>query len=257
MNYEEFVKKIQEIKEMEWVKTHRRGDTGIGKTLEDLLGISENNIAGPDFDVYELKSGRKDSSSMLTLFTKAPLPKGANKELLKAFGYKQRTRLVNNGQKHLSSYISVEEREEKTAEEDCRIEEKELHVTVDALKENSVGLKLKIADDRIYIANARNVEAYYDGAVLKAAFDKKYARLIYVLASNKTQDSAEHFWFNEAFLLRGFSFKRFSELIAQGTIKVDIRIGHYPDGRLHDHGTGLRVLPQYLPQCFERIERII
>lgn len=256
MNYNEFVKRIKEVKGMKWVKTHRKGDTGIGKTLEDLLGISENNIAGPDFDIYELKSGRKDSSSMLTLFTKAPLPRGANKELLKAFGYRQRTRPANNSQKRLPSYMDVEIREE-TAEEECRIEEKELHVTVDALKENSVGLKLEIADNRIYIANDKNVEAYYDENVLKEAFEKKYARLVYVLASNKKQDGVEHFLFNEAFLLRGFSFKRFSELIKKGIIKVDIRIGHYPDGRLHDHGTGFRVLPKYLPQCFEKIERII
>ena len=255
MNYDEFVKKIKKIKEMKWVESHRKGDTGIGKTLEDLLGISENNIAGPDFDIYELKSGRKDSSSMLTLFTKAPLPKGANKELLKVFGYRQRTRPANNSQKPLSSYMDVETREETEAE--CRIEEKELHVTVDALKENSVGLMLEIVDNRIYIGNNKKVEAYYDENALKKAFEEKYARLIYVLASNKMQDGVELFWFNEAFLLRGFSFKRFSELIEIGTIKIDIRIGHYQNGRLHDHGTGFRVLPKYLPQCFEIIEKII
>ena len=61
MNYNEFVERIKQIKDMGFVESNRSGDTGIGKTLEDLLGISENNIAGPDFDIYELKSGRKDS----------------------------------------------------------------------------------------------------------------------------------------------------------------------------------------------------
>ena len=75
MNYNEFLKRIREIKEMGYVRSHRKGDTGIGKTLEDLLGITENNIAGPDFSIYELKSGRKDSSSMLTFFTKTPSPR--------------------------------------------------------------------------------------------------------------------------------------------------------------------------------------
>lgn len=82
MNYNEFLKRITEIKEMNYVRSHRKGDTGIGKTIEDLLGITENNIAGPDFSIYELKSGRKDSSSMLTLFTKTPMPKGAVKKPL-------------------------------------------------------------------------------------------------------------------------------------------------------------------------------
>src|SRR4030067_1961149 len=96
MNYNEFAEKISQIKDKGFVVSNRPGDTGIGKTLEDLLGISENNIAGPDFDVYELKSGRKDSASMLTLFTKAPMPKGANKSLLETFGYEKRTKKNRN-----------------------------------------------------------------------------------------------------------------------------------------------------------------
>jgi hypothetical protein len=90
MELTDFLLKIQEIKKRGFEPTHRKGPTGIGKTLEDLLGITENNIAGPDFSIYELKTGRKDSSSMLTLFTKAPEPKGANNRLLEKCGYAQR-----------------------------------------------------------------------------------------------------------------------------------------------------------------------
>ena len=60
MNYSEFLAKITKIKSMGYVPSHRKGPTGIGKTLEDLLGITENNIPGPDFSNYELKSGRKN-----------------------------------------------------------------------------------------------------------------------------------------------------------------------------------------------------
>jgi len=249
MNYAEFLDRLKEIKEMRYVESHRRGDTGIGKTLEDLLGISENNIAGPDFEIYELKSGRKDSSSMLTLFTKAPLPKGANKSLLRVFGYAQRK--LPRDYKQLS--LTGEEIEESS----IPLEDKELHVTVDSIKPNSVGLILEIKGDRIYIANNEGVEAYYDKKILREAFEKKYERLIYVLADNKKERKKEHFWFNEAYLLYGFSFERFSELIKEGKLKVDLRIGHYPDGRPHDHGTGFRILPKYLPQCFEDVQPIM
>lgn len=249
MDYTDFVNRINEIKKMGYVESHRRGDTGIGKTLEDLLGISENNIAGPDFEVYELKSGRKDSSSMLTLFTKAPLPKGANKNLLESFGYRQRK--VSRDYKQLSLTG------EKIDESSIPIEEKELHVTVDSIKPNSVGLMLEIKGDRLYIANDKGVEAYYDNKTLREAFEKKYHKLIYVLADNRKRKGKDQFWFNEANLLDGFGFKRFSKLVKEGLLKVDIRIGHYPDGRPHDHGTGFRILPKYLPQCFETIQRII
>ena len=46
--FDELVEGIKELKERGFVKTHRSNDTGIGKTLEDLLGIKENNFAGPD-----------------------------------------------------------------------------------------------------------------------------------------------------------------------------------------------------------------
>src|SRR3989304_1358761 len=154
MNYNEFVERIKQIKDMGFVESNRSGDTGIGKTLEDLLGISENNIAGPDFDIYELKSGRKDSSSMLTLFTKAPMPKGANKSLLEAFGYKQRPK-HNRKQQHATDYVGT-----RIPEQECSTKEKELHVTVDSKSINSVGLKLEIKDKRVYISNAKNVMAF-------------------------------------------------------------------------------------------------
>jgi hypothetical protein len=253
MNYDEFLGKIKEIKKMGYVRSHRKGDTGIGKTLEDLLGITENNIAGPDFSIYELKSGRKDSSSMLTLFTKTPMPKGAIKRLLEVFGYKQRKKTYDISQKKLASYLGIENK----GSEEPSIEEKELHVTVDAIRKNSVGLILKIADDRVHIANDKNAEAYYKRSVLEKAFRKKYSKLIYVLASRKKEDNEEFLWFDEAYLLEGFSFTRFSELVEKGIIKLDLRVGHYPDGRTHDHGTGFRVLPKYLPQCFEKIEKIL
>ena len=38
---------------------------------------------------------------------------------------------------------------------------------------------------------------------------------------------------------------------------VDIRIGQYPDGRPHDHGTGFRVFPDKLELCFSHRKRIL
>jgi hypothetical protein len=249
MEYPEFQLKIAQIKAMGYVQSHRKGDTGIGKTLEDLLDITENNIAGPDFATYELKAGRKESVSMLTLFTKAPLPASANKRLLEVFGYAQRKVPRNHKQLSLAG--------KEVNESKIPVQDKELHVTVDALKPNSVGLKLGVRENKLSIENDKCVEAYWDNDTLKEAFEKKYHRLVYVLADHKIEGCKEYFWFNEGLLLDGFSFERFSELVVEGRLKVDIRIGHYPDGRLHDHGTGFRVLPKYLPQCFKTIDRIL
>ena len=84
---DDFIREYEKIVDMGWVRTHRAGPTGIGKTLEDLLEIPENNIDGPDFGEYELKSCRINSNSMLTMFTLSPLPRGANTTLRLKYGY--------------------------------------------------------------------------------------------------------------------------------------------------------------------------
>ena len=90
MTIKELRNRLKVIEKLKFVPTHRIGDTGIGKTLEDLLEIKENNI--PLCDIRkeaELKAYRKDAVSMLTLFTLEPKPKGGDRDrfLLNNFGY--------------------------------------------------------------------------------------------------------------------------------------------------------------------------
>ena len=83
----EFVRRFNRVRKMGWVESHRKHNTGIGKTLEDLLEIEENNIHGPDLGDVEIKSQRSLTSSKLTLFTKVPTgPIGANKDLRDRYG---------------------------------------------------------------------------------------------------------------------------------------------------------------------------
>lgn len=82
-------KALQELSAKGWIKSNRSHNTGIGKTLEDHLGIKENNMALPDFGVMELKSQRIKTVSMMTLFTKSP--EGiTNAEIRRRFGYPDR-----------------------------------------------------------------------------------------------------------------------------------------------------------------------
>ena len=103
---EDFIREYTKIKEMGWIKTHRSGPTGIGKTLEDLLGIPENNLDEPDFGEYELKSCRINSQSMLTMFTRAPQPARANTYLREKYGYS--SSVYDNDEKVLHSTLSAD-----------------------------------------------------------------------------------------------------------------------------------------------------
>jgi len=69
MEMDELTKKLNELKDMGYVVSKRRGNTGIGYTLESLLNIQENNLKIPDFGNIKLKSQRKDVSNKVTMFT--------------------------------------------------------------------------------------------------------------------------------------------------------------------------------------------
>lgn len=234
ITYLELIRRLKKVKELGYVKTHRAGNTGIGKTLEDLLGIKENNIPGPNALKTELKSARKSGSSMLTLFTKSPSPPRVNSVLLQKYGY-------------------------ELSEENKR---KILHTTVSAVRFNYLkgepGFKINNEEDKICLVNPQNeILGYWGKDTLRNSFEKKLPEILYVKAETKDSGANELFWFNEALLLRGFDFDSFVASLKKGIILVDIRIGQYPDGRTHDHGTGFRVLPNHLDLCFQHREKVM
>jgi hypothetical protein len=231
---DEVVRMLIELKAAGYVRTHRAGQAGIGKTLEDLLGIKENNLRVSNMTFAEIKSARKGSQSMLTLFTKSPLPQGANAKLLERFGY-----------------VTPQSRGRKV-----------LHSTTWATGYNVLrgqkGFKVDVAQGKLILVSARGEElGYWDEATLKASFEAKLHHLVYVLADCRGAGKREEFWFNEAWLLSGFSFEGFVSGVRAGIICVDTRIGQNPDGTIHDHGTGFRVFPDNLQLCFAKRERLV
>ena len=58
-----------------WIENRRHGNQGgIGNTLEDLLGIAENNLPISNAAEWELKSQRINTTSLTTLFHIEPSP---------------------------------------------------------------------------------------------------------------------------------------------------------------------------------------
>lgn len=227
MNLEEFLIKMENIKNLGFVRTHRAGTTGIGKTLEDLLDIEENNISGPDFDVYELKSMRKNANSMLTLITKSPdSPQYANTFLRINYGYPS------------GNYDN---------------DERVLHSTLDNIDFTRISntghcLKVAVDDYAVHIINeSYDIVASWGIDTLINAVNKKISskQIVFVRAESRGQGELEEFHYNEVYLLDGFSPESFIKLICDGRIKVDLRIGQYHDGpnkgKTHDHGTGFRI----------------
>lgn len=88
-------KKLREIARKGWIPNARHGNHGgVGNTLEDLLGIKENNLPIPNAAEWELKTQRVNekgvSGSLCTLFHMEPSPRALGfvpKILLKKYGW--------------------------------------------------------------------------------------------------------------------------------------------------------------------------
>lgn len=234
---EEFITEFTKIKNQGWIRTHRCGNTGIGKTLEDLLGIPENNIQGPDFGIYELKSTRKQSKSMLTLFTKAPEPAKSNTYLRLKYGYSSDA--YENDKKVLHSTLNA--------------------VSFTSISNTEVSLKIGFDKDKIFIQSNSEIEnVFWSKEQLKRKFENKFKnQFVYVKADSRGSGVNEEFHYTEAYLVHGFSYESMISLLQQGKLFVDLRIGQFPDGRTHDHGTGFRIreVDQYL--LFKNIDRLV
>ena len=85
---EEIKNKLQDICDRGFIETLRTGDTGIGFTLETLLGVEENNSSGADIDgLIELKAKRKEGSSRTTCFCLTPNWLSDIRSIIKKYGW--------------------------------------------------------------------------------------------------------------------------------------------------------------------------
>lgn len=240
-NKEEIIQRFLQIKELGFIKSTRSHNTGIGKTFEDYIGVVENNIDEPDLFGYEIKAHREDAASYITLFTKSPnFPARANTYLKDTYGmpYADNPKL------------------------------KKLHTSIFASKPNTFGDKLSFQllnnrDDRtlrVGIYNSQTSELLdktvgYTYDCLEEILKRKLKDLFYVSAERRFEGGEEYFFFNKAEIYSTPTLQKFLDLIDQGLIMFDIRIGSYATGKnfgkAHDHGSGFRILEQNFKYLFQ------
>jgi len=226
-------KQLEEIRKLGFVKTHRFHDNGIGKTLEDLLNIKENNFRLPDVGDIELKAKRIESDSMLTIATKSPLPKGINKILFNRYKYLDKEKRYN------------------------------LHSTVYGSRKNHQSFQVVFAANKLILKNKHNIEVYWPISVFDEVLKNKSDKILLVLAETKGKPKTfqEKFHYTEAYLLSDLNIDKFKSAIKTDKLKIDIRIGSYKSGknkgRYHDHGTGFRIHKRDFLLLFDSFKKII
>lgn len=233
MRLKELENKLKEIKNKGFIESLRRGSTGIGYTFETLFGIMENNIPIPDIGGrVEIKTIRRDSQSLITLFT------------------------FNRGVWHVKQSVLIQRY--------GYIDEKgryALKNTVFYGKPIPQGLYLDIDESKNTIhlidENTKDTIATWDVYVIVGKFMMKLSRLLIVIADRKVEQGKEYFHYNEAYLLTDPGPRNFIRAFKKSLIGIDLRMHLKENGAVRNRGTAFRIREKDLIELYEHRRKLV
>ncbi len=227
MDLETFRKAFAELRAKGWIESVRRGDTGVGHTLEQHLGLAEHNIAVPDLGEVELKAHRVGSNSLITLFTfNRKVWQMRPIEAVRRYGTPDR----DPGKAgRLGLYFTL------------------------SRTPNSSGLFLHVEEKFVALRHISGQEiAVWQLEALAARFKQKIPAMILVSAHSEMRGDREYFQYHRAQLMQGTSASVLRDQIIAGNVLVDLRL-HEKQTSARNHGTGFRVREDKLHLLFQEI----
>ncbi|HWR25795.1 MAG TPA: MvaI/BcnI family restriction endonuclease [Methanosarcina sp.] len=255
---ESLIAELKDIAAIGYIENKRDGNQGgIGNTLEDLLGISENNLPLPNAAAWELKTQRINSSSLTTLFHTEPSPR-AIKFVPKVF-------LLKYGWPH------------KQAGKKYPLNEMSFRQTINGLspsdrgfmvKIDRIGRKVLISFDYSKVSNRHkdwintvkdrvglgeiDPQPYWGFDDLESIAGTKLLNCFYVQVEVKKIDGKEFYKYSKVMMLQKFSFNKFLDEIEKGNVLVDF------DARTgHNHGSKFRMRQNLLPILYDEVTDIL
>jgi len=219
----ELLYKLRDIHRMGFIESMRAGDTGVGYTIETLLGIQANSSKKPDYKGIEIKSSRArdKSTTRSNLFGKAPnwkiSPLNAQ-GIMDAYGYESRGK-------------------------------RRLNCTIKATKENKQTLKLDAdRNDELLAVTGRasgRVEdvAYWENRVLFQRLLEKHRETFWVKAKTDRSGKIERFHYFEVVHTKKPILSNMMYLIADGVISLEFLLTQLPN-RIRDHGYLFKIHPR-------------
>lgn len=234
-------KEFELIKNMGWIKSLRKGPTGIGYTFETLLGKEEDSFCSPDYYGFEIKTHRTKSSSYIGLFNYDPIGDHSYqlKYIYDKYGYcstKNRKLKVLNTSVY-SNYIR-----------DVGINYK-FSLQVDEVN-NKV---LLLVFDRL--GNFIENNSYWSFDVLKEKLYKKMQYLAYIEADSKYINGCEYFKYTKICFFKLRDFDTFIILLKKGKIRVNFKVSAPTDTSqvINSHGTSFCIKSEDLNLLYDFI----
>ena len=253
----ELIKKLIEISKMGWIPNARKGNQGgIGNTLEDLLGIEENNLPIPNAAEWELKTQRASTTSLTTLFHFEPSPRAIKfvpKTFLPKYGWSHQ----EAGKKYPKGEMSFRQTIHGLSHSDrgfiVDIDRKQRKVLI-SFDSSAVGDRhskwLKQVKRRVGLGEL-NPQPYWGFDDLEHKIGTKLLNCFYARAEAKRENGVEYYWYKHISMLSNFSFEGFLKGLDEGFVLVDF------DARTgHNHGTKFRLRQNYFPHLYQQEKTI-
>jgi len=254
---ENLIKEFQKIAKMGWLENARHGNAGgIGNTLEDLLGIEENNLPIPNAAEWELKTQRLNTSSLTTLFHIEPSPRAVKfvpQLLLPCYGWKHK----EAGKKYPETEMSFRQTfggKHTNRGFSLQIDRKNRKVLVsfDSSKVAAENAEwLQQVQENTGLAEL-NPQPYWGFDDLEHKIGTKLLNCFYVQAEVKKEKGKEFYKYSNVLMLQKFSFENFLQEIENNNILVDF------DARTgHNHGTKFRLRQNCFSNLYEKATVIL
>lgn len=250
---ENLITEFKKIARQGWIENNRKGNAGgIGNTLEDLLGIEENNLPIPNAAEWELKAQRINTTSLTTLFHIEPSPRAIKfvpQVLLLNYGWKHQ----EAGKKYSENEMSFRQTIHGNSASDRGFmvkidrENKKVLVSFDYTKVADIHKNwLKDVEKKIGLGEL-NPQPYWGFDDLANKAGTKLLNCFYVQAEVKKEDEIEFYKYSKVMMLQKFSFDGFLHELETGNILVDF------DARTgHNHGTKFRLRQNCFPNLYEK-----
>lgn len=251
---EDLIRALKEIRAKGWIPNARPGNHGgVGNTLEDLLGIQENNLPIPNAAEWELKCQRIGTSSLTTLFHMEPSPR--------AVRFVPNILLPKYGWPHEQAGIRYPETEmsfRQTISASCRTDrgfgivvdrrDRKIVVSFDASKVDSRHKAwLETVKQRVGL-DELSPQPYWGFDDLFHKAGTKLLNCFYVRAEVKREGREEYYHYRDILMLQKLSLSKFISAIEKGFVLVDF------DARTgHNHGTKFRLRQDKFPELYEKV----
>lgn len=255
---ESLIDALKEIKSRGWIPNARPGNAGgVGNTLEDLLGIKENNLPIPNASEWELKGQRAETSALTTLFHMEPSPRALKfvpNILLPKYGWKHELAGTKYPPDEMSFRQTIHGRERSDRGFMVEIDKnnRKVLISFDASKVDPRHSEwLDSVKKRVGLGEL-NPQPYWGFADLEHKAGTKLLNTFYVQAEVRKEGDKEFFYYNRILILRGFSIDNFIQALVEGNVLVDF------DARTgHNHGTKFRLRQNARPKLYSDIQEVI